>query len=180
MRKKKQTLMIRPNLIDSKEVQYIKEQHPNAQIPSEIPYHNKNAYNFMSLKLVRTGGISYDLKVRVFTMDPLQFDGMDDRAKKSLSGRYDQLVIIHDPMIEEEEVEVIKKNKATGRLTEAKAKKIMKEFQSYVDKQEGEQIVVLEEFIEELSEKHNVPADKIAELLSSLPPEKSPIIEYNK
>lgn len=174
MRKKKQTPMFRPNLIDSKEVQYIKQQHPNAEIPSEIPYHNKDYYNFMSLKLVRTGGINYELKVRIFTMDQFQFDGMDDRAKNSLSGKYDQLVIIHDPTIEEgeeeEEVEVVvvKKSKATGRLTDAKEKKILKAFQAYIDKQEGEEIVVSEEFIEELSEKHNVPADKIAELLSSL------------
>jgi len=128
----------------------------------------------MSLKLVRTGGIGYELKVRVFTMDQFQFDGMDDNAKKSISGKYDQLVIIHDPTIEEgeeeeEEVEVVvvKKSK-TGRLTDAKEKKILKAFQAYIDKQEGEEIVVSEEFIEELSEKHNVPAAKIAELLSSL------------
>jgi hypothetical protein len=172
-KKKKQTPMFRPNLIDSKEVQYIKQQHPNADIPSAIPYHNKEYYNFMSLKLVRTGGIGYQLKVRVFTMDQFQFDGMDDNAKKSIVGKYDQLVIIHDPTLEEEEEEeavevvVVKKSK-TGRLTDAKEKKILKAFQAYIDKQEGEEIVVSEEFIEELSEKHNVPADKIAELLSSL------------
>ncbi len=175
-KKKKQTPMYKPNLIDSKEVQYIKQQHPNADIPSAIPYHNKEYYNLMSLKLVRTGGIGYELKVRVFTMDQLQFDGMDDNAKKSISGKYDQLVIIHDPTLEEEEEEeeeevevvVVKKSKATGRLTDAKEKKILKAFQAYIDKQEGEEIVVSEEFIEELSEKHNVPAAKIAELLSSL------------
>ena len=169
MRKKK-TLMFKPNLIDSKEVAYIKQKHPKVDIPNEIPLYNKGAYNFISLKLLRKGGIDYEIKVRVFTMDPVQFLSMKEEEKDAMVSMHEHCIIIHDPTKEDtdEEVEVDNKIK-TGRLTDAKKKKIIKAFKEYVEQQEGDEVIVSEEFIEEISEKNNVPADKIAELLSSLP-----------
>ena len=75
----------------------------------------------------------------------------------------------------EEEVApiVLKKKKAkkkvTGRLTDAKEKKIAKEFEQLLEGiEEDEELVIEGAWISELSERHNVPVDKLKEYLEKL------------
>ena len=183
MKKKVKSLV--PNLMGSNEVKEVIAKYPDAKFPETIPFHNRKHYNFMGATLVKTGGIDSELKIKTFTMDPVQYEGMSDTQKTEMSGKYGKLMIIHNPTLtQEDEVEVeeledevapivLKKKKAkkkvTGRLTDAKEKKIAKEFEQLLEGiEEDEELVIEGAWISELSERHNVPVDKLKEYLEKL------------
>lgn len=117
--------MIAGNLSNSKEMQSLIQQHPNAKFPTDIPEHNKTAFNFIGVR-IKYEGITPNLQIHQFSVSSQQYYSYREDMKTALiQQNYNAVVMIHNPELKMAEEVAPKETKKAKRVTPPVKKKII-------------------------------------------------------
>jgi len=112
--------MIAGNLSRSKELAQVMSKFPNHQFPTEIPEHNKTAYNFIGIRVKQGAGLSQDLQIHQFCKSSAAWHAMAEEFKNPQSlGNYHQIIMIHNPELKPK-VRAKKQSKPKPKTEETK------------------------------------------------------------
>lgn len=91
--------MIKGNLSNSKEVQALIKQFPNAKVPTEINETCKTGYNFISVLLTQGTGFTQKAEFKIITLTSAHWHSVAEENKKAgYFGNFNSMVMLHDPM----------------------------------------------------------------------------------